>query len=104
MGALMIIIEAIMRNADPLITLNYMGGPLPIHLTLGVLGITVYWTCSKSIQCSSTDSEEKSNLSSTYSDIYSMAVAHSLFALLFIIKKSIKSHYENGLLFKTILS
>ena len=76
---------------DPLATFQYMGGAIPIHLSLIFYGVYQYYFVYETIKCDNPAYYPRIivNLSDVdnYSDIFWMTATHINSVLLYIIKK-----------------
>ena len=83
-----------MKFKDPLVTLNLMGGSLPIHMAMMANGFFTYYEVSNTVvNCETL----------VYKDVNIMIWAHAVSILLFVVSKFISRSEGNGIYVKSVL-
>ena len=83
-----------MKFKDPLVTLNLMGGSLPIHIGMMANGLYTYIEVSNTVlNCETL----------VYSDVHIMIWAHAVSIMLYLLSKFISRSEGNGIYVKSVL-
>ena len=95
-----------MKFSDPLASLQYMGGAIPIHISMSIYAAFVYFISAKNIDCekykddlnesdhSLGDFDEKGT--DDFEDVFNMLVVHLICLVLFLYKKALSKSAKEG--------
>ena len=75
-----------MKFIDTLSSMQYMGGALPIHISMAIYASYVYWKSARNV-----DQYPKAKEIDNYNDVLYMLICHVLCILMFIYKKTLSN-------------
>lgn len=95
-----------MKFVDPLATLQYMGGALPMHAILACYGAKSYYFDQKlTYSCDQYSKEEKISIEPpNYNDVLIITIVHVLSGVLRIVQKQFSKKNDRGAFLKTFCS
>ena len=89
-----------MKFSDPLASLQYMGGAIPIHLSMSLYATFVYFISAKQIDCDKYSSQALSDFDENgdddFQDVFNMLVVHIICFLLYLYKKALTKSSKEG--------